>query len=140
MTLQFFCLGEKIRNITVIDLGGALGAFFGFSIPFVSALLILIFLAIYDVIAVYKGPVGKIANSGINQLKGLSFSFIDIQMGLGHLVFYSMLTSTLLFNFIYPIGFYAFAASLMGILAGIYLTFLMLEKREYFPACLSQSF
>ena len=131
--LAIFRLGEKIRNIAVVGLGGALGVFFGFTIPFVSALLILVFLAIYDVIAVYKGPVGKIANSGIDQLKGLSFSFMDIQMGLGDLVFYSMLTGMLLFSFAYPIGFYASIAALLGILAGSYLTFLMLEKKGIFP-------
>ena len=48
-------------------------------------------------------------------------------MGASDLVFYSMLTSTLLFNFIYPIG-YAFAASLMGIRGD--LSYFNVEKRN----------
>ena len=72
--------GNIARNVVVVFLGGALGVFLGWSIPIVSALMILAFLAVYDVIAVYKGPVGKIASSGLDQLKGLSFSFRDSMM------------------------------------------------------------
>jgi len=124
-----FRLGSKVRNAVVICLGGALGVFFGASIPLLSALLILCFLAVYDVFAVYKGPVGKIAHAGLDQLKGLSFSFKDIQMGLGDLVFYSMLSGSMLFNF----GVISYAVSIIGILVGAFLTFLMLEKKGIFP-------
>ena len=59
--LAIFRFGSIARNVAVVALGGALGIFFGFSIPLYSAVIILAFLAVYDVIAVYKGPVGKIA-------------------------------------------------------------------------------
>lgn len=127
--VAIFRLGGNVRNCVVVCLGGALGVFFGASIPLLSALLILCFLAVYDVFAVYKGPVGKIAHAGLDQLKGLSFSFKDIQMGLGDLVFYSMLSGSMLFNF----GVISYAASVVGILAGSLLTFVMLEKKGIFP-------
>jgi presenilin-like A22 family membrane protease len=127
--LAIFRLGNKVRNTVVICLGGALGVFFGASIPVLSALLILCFLAIYDVFAVYYGPVGKIAHAGLDQLKGLSFSFKDIQMGLGDLVFYSMLSGSMLLNF----GVVSYFVSLVGILVGAFLTFVMLEKKGIFP-------
>jgi presenilin-like A22 family membrane protease len=127
--LAIFRMGSKARNTAVICLGGALGMFFGAAIPVLSALLILGFLAIYDVFTVYYGPVGKIAQSGLDQLKGLSFSFKDIQMGLGDLVFYSMLSGSMLFNF----GWVSCLVSLVGILVGSFLTFLMLEKKGIFP-------
>lgn len=127
--LAVFRLGVKARNIAVICLGGALGAFFGNYVPFLSATLILIFLAVYDIFAVYYGPVGKIAHLGLDQLHGLSYSFKEMQMGLGDLVFYSMLAGSMLFNF----GLLACAASLFGILAGAYLTLVMLEKKGMFP-------
>lgn len=129
--LAIFRLGVKARNTAVICIGGALGVFFGASIPLYSALLILAFLAVYDIYAVYRGPVGKIAQSGIDQLSGLSYSFKDIQMGLGDLAFYSMLIGTILFNFNFNI--IPCIASMIGILAGSYLTFIMLEKRSIFP-------
>jgi presenilin-like A22 family membrane protease len=130
--LAIFKLGSVARNVAVIGVGGALGVFFGFSIPLWSAVLILGFLAIYDVVAVYKGPVGKIAtSSGLETLQGLSFSFKDIQMGLGDLVFYSMLTGAMFFSFLpnlWPV-----VASIVGITLGSVLTFYALEKKGLFP-------
>jgi presenilin-like A22 family membrane protease len=127
--LAVFKLGGNARNIGVLVLGGALGVFLGWSIPLVSALLILAFLAVYDVIAVYKGPVGKIASSGLDQLTGLSFSFKDIQMGLGDLVFYSMLCAAMLRWFTWV----SYAISFAGVLAGSFVTFLILERKSMFP-------
>ena len=109
--LAIFKIGGKVANIAIVGLGGALGVFLGNAIPVWSAILILAFLAVYDVIAVYKGPVGKIAESGLDQLKGLSYAFKDIQMGLGDLVFYSMLCAVMLINY----GWVSYAGSLAGI-------------------------
>ena len=131
--LAIFRLGSIPRNIAVIGIGGALGIFFGFSIPLWSSVLILVFLAAYDVYAVYRGPVGKIAQSsgGMDQLQGLSFSFKDIQMGLGDLVFYSMLTGAMFFSFLPSI--LPCLMSIVGIMAGSIITFFMLEKKGIFP-------
>jgi presenilin-like A22 family membrane protease len=130
--LAIFRFGSTARNVVVIGLGGALGIFFGFSIPLWSAVVILAFLGVYDVIAVYRGPVGKIAaSSGLDQLQGLSFSFKDIQMGLGDLVFYSMLTGAMFFSFLPNI--LPTVVSIIGIMAGSIITFFMLEKKGIFP-------
>jgi len=120
---------SQFYNMIVICLGGALGAFLGVSIPTLSAILILSFLAVYDVFAVYQGPIGKIARSGLEQLRGLSFSFKDIQMGLGDLTFYSMLSGHMFFK----IGYYSCLASIIGILFGCLVTFKMLRKAGIFP-------
>jgi presenilin-like A22 family membrane protease len=129
--LAIFRLGSGPRDVVVVCLGGALGMFFGKFIPLWSAVLILAFLAIYDIFAVYKGPVGKIAESGLDQLRGLSFSFKDIQMGLGDLVFYSMLTGTMFFYFLPNI--IPTIAAVVGILAGSIITLYMLESKGIFP-------
>jgi presenilin-like A22 family membrane protease len=121
----------KICDLVVLLLGGALGTFLGFSIPTLSAILILGFLAVYDVFAVYHGPVGKIARSGLDQLRGLSFSFRDIQMGLGDLTFYSMLSGSMLVN--PDFGYISCLASIIGILFGCLLGFKILEKKGMFP-------
>jgi len=120
---------NRISDLVVLSLGGALGAFLGVSIPTRSAILILGFLAVYDVFAVYRGPVGKIANRGLEQLRGLSFSFKDVQMGLGDLTFYSMLISRVLAN----AGPVFCLASTTGVLIGVFLAFKMLEKKGMFP-------
>ncbi len=124
-----FRFGGRASDIIVVGLGGALGVFLGANLNIPTALLILSFLAVYDIFAVYRGPVGKIANSGLEQLRGLSFSFKEIQMGLGDLVFYSLLAGTMFIN----LNLVACVASILGILVGSYLTFLVLEKREVFP-------
>lgn len=129
--LAIFRFGSIARNVAVVALGGALGIFFGFSIPLYSAVLILVFLAVYDVFAVYKGPVGKIAASGLDQLEGLSFSFKDIQMGLGDLVFYSMLMGVMFFSFLNSI--LPTIMAIVGIIAGSVITFFALEKKGLFP-------
>jgi hypothetical protein len=73
--------------------------------------------------------VGKIAHLGIDQLQGLTYSFKEVQMGLGDLVFYSMLSGIMLFNF----GLISCLVSLIGILVGSFLTLVMLEKKGMFP-------
>ncbi len=127
--LAVFKVGGKVSDIVVLGLGGALGAFLGANLNFPTALAILAVIAAYDVIAVYKGPVGKIANEGMDQLRGLAFGFKDIQMGLGDLVFYSLLAGNLFIN-------YSLAASLVSVVAiliGSYITFKVLERRDVFP-------
>jgi presenilin-like A22 family membrane protease len=122
-----FC--NKVSDLIVLFLGGALGAFLGASISTLSVTLILCFLAVYDAFAVYFGPLGKIARSGMEQLRGLSFSFRDVQMGLGDLTFYSMLSGHILFNF----SLFSCLASIIGILFGCFLAFKMLERKGVFP-------
>ena len=130
--LAIFRLGSMPRNIVVVCLGGALGIFFAKYVPMSSAIVLLVFLAVYDIIAVYKGPVGKIAqSSGLDVLQGLSFSFKDIQMGLGDLVFYSMMMGVMVFSF--PQSILPTAATVVGILAGSIITFFALEKKDIFP-------
>ncbi len=124
-----FRIHSKLSTLVVLFFGGALGTFLGVSIPTLSAVLILGFLAVYDVFAVYRGPVGKIARVGLDQLRGLSVSFKDIQMGLGDLTFYAMLSGHMLLYF----GFVSCLASIVGILIGCALSFKMLEKKGMFP-------
>lgn len=124
-----FRLGGKACIVTVILLGGALGSFLGVVIPTLSAVLILVFLAVYDAFAVYYGPIGKIAHIGIEQLRGLALSYRNVQIGLGDLTFYSMLSGHMLFNF----GLVPCFVSICGILAGCILAFAMLQKLGVFP-------
>jgi presenilin-like A22 family membrane protease len=121
---------SRASEVAVLLLGGGLGAFLGFSIPTLSAVLILFALAVYDVFAVYRGAVGKIAHSGLDQLRGLSFTFKDVQMGLGDLTFYSLLASLVFaksMNLVY------LTASIAGVLLGVFIAFKMLERKGIFP-------
>ena len=125
----FFGRKSKLGDFIVLLLGGALGALLGACIQTLSTGLILCFLAVYDAFAVYRGPVGKIARTGLEKLRGLSFSFRDIQMGLGDLTFYSMLVGHMLLYF----GFFPCLASMAGVFIGCFLAFKMLEREGVFP-------
>jgi len=117
------------REIIVLLIGGGLGAFLGLTIPTLSAIFILLLLAVYDVVAVFYGPVGKIASHGLEDLPGIAFSFKDVHVGLGDLTFYSMLISHALIYF----GGKACAFSVVGVLLGSFLAFKLLEKKGMFP-------
>jgi presenilin-like A22 family membrane protease len=120
----------RASEVAVLLLGGGLGAFLGISIPTLSAILILFALAIYDVFAVYRGAVGKIAHSGLDQLRGLSFTFKDVQMGLGDLTFYSLLASLVFTKSMSPVY---IATSIAGVLLGTFIAFKMVERKGIFP-------
>jgi hypothetical protein len=59
----------------------------------------------------------------------MSFSFRDIQMGLGDLVFYSMLCAAML-RWLNPLS---YLVSFVGVVGGSLVTFFMLEKKGIFP-------
>lgn len=125
----FFGTRSRLGDFMVLLLGGALGTLLGACIQTLSTVLILCFLAIYDAFAVFRGPIGKIARVGLEKLRGLSFSFRDIQMGLGDLTFYSMLVGHMLLYF----GVFPCLASMVGVLIGCFLAFKMLERGGIFP-------
>lgn len=127
--LGIFVLRGTVQKVVGVILGGATGAFLGAFIPMLSGVFVLIMLAIYDVVAVYRGPIGKIVSEKVDHLRAMSVSFMNVQIGLGDLTFYSMLVSHALLNF----GWKACAAAFLGVLAGSYLALKMLERKGMFP-------
>ncbi len=126
---QVFLKKGRFCGFLLLALGGATGTLLGASIPLFSAVLVLALLAVYDVIAVFHGPVGKIAAKGLEHLPGISFSFKDIQVGLGDLTFYSMLVSRIFLSF----GWETCVPAAFGVLLGAFLSFKMVEKKGMFP-------
>jgi hypothetical protein len=114
----------------IIAIGGLTGTFLGVSIPTLTAIVLLLFLAAYDLFAVYRGPIGKIAQStDLEDFTGAVFTYGDLTVGMGDMVFYSMLASNAMMNF----GTLPFFAAAAGLIAGAYLGFKMLEGRDMFP-------
>jgi presenilin-like A22 family membrane protease len=106
------------------------GAFLGVSIPMLTAIVLLLALAAYDLFAVYKGPIGKMAQSAdLEEFTGAVFTYGDLTVGMGDMVFYSMLASISMINF----GTLPFFAAAVGVIVGAYLGFKMLEGRDMFP-------
>ena len=124
-----FIAKKRVYGFIVICVGGALGALLGASIPTFSAFLILAFLAVYDVFAVFRGPVGKIAKEGLSDLRGISLPFYEVEIGLGDLTFYALFVTHVLINF----GQVPAVSVTLGILVGCYLSLKMLEQKKLFP-------
>jgi hypothetical protein len=114
----------------IIIIGGMTGTFLGVSIPTLTAVVLLLALAAYDLFAVYKGPIGKMAEAtDLEEFTGAVFTYGDLTVGMGDMVFYSMLASISMINF----GFLPFIATAFGVVIGAYLGFKMLEGRDMFP-------
>lgn len=114
----------------IVVLGGMTGTFLGVSIPTLTAIALLLALAAYDLFAVYKGPIGKMAQStDLEEFTGAVFTYGDLTVGMGDMVFYSMLASISMINFGLP----SFVAAAFGLVIGAYLGFKMLEGRDMFP-------
>jgi len=121
---------ETVRILSVTIVGSLTGTFLGASIPTLTAIVLLAALAIYDLVSVYRGPIGKIAEiADLEEFKGAVFTVGDLTVGMGDLVFYSMLVSNAMISF----GILAYLGTFVGVAAGSYLGFKMLERREVFP-------
>ncbi|MEM3736789.1 MAG: hypothetical protein QXJ75_01675 [Candidatus Bathyarchaeia archaeon] len=121
---------KRLRLVTMLLAGSSLGALLGFSSTTLTAFTVLLALAAYDVFAVFKGPLGKMVSiRGDRAVKGLMMPFGDLSIGLGDLVFYSMLIS----HIYLALGVTPFLTGMLGLLLGAYLTFKQLEKRTIFP-------
>ena len=118
------------RLLAVIIVGSLTGTFLGASIPGLTAIVLLAALAVYDLISVYRGPIGKIAEmTDLEEFKGAVFTVGDLTIGMGDIVFYSMLVSTAMIN----LGTLAYLGGFTGVAAGSFLGFKLLERREVLP-------
>jgi presenilin-like A22 family membrane protease len=121
---------EHIRLASVTVIGSLTGTFLGASIPTLTAVVLLAALAVYDFVSVYRGPIGKIAQmADLEEFKGAAFTVGNLTIGMGDLVFYSMLVSNAMISF----GLLAYVGAFAGVAAGSFLGFKMLERREVFP-------
>jgi presenilin-like A22 family membrane protease len=130
----FAILGKRrnLRRGVTLVVSSGLGALLGYSIPTLSAVMILLALSAYDVFAVFKGPLGKMAKYLGDEESGLSafiFTYGELKIGLGDLVFYSMLTSHSLIFF----GVAPFLGAMAGVLIGVYIVLKMVENHRMFP-------
>jgi len=137
----------SVKNAALLLYGSFIGAFLGIVLPTWTAFLLIGILSIYDIIAVFRGPIKKIIemtenDEDRNLPMDLTYATRNWEIGLGDLAFYSMLsTHTLLLGFrldfliefnllgaIIPC-----ASTTFGILLGAYITFKLLKKRSLLP-------
>ncbi len=131
IALTIFGKAKRYQLIGVTLIGALTGIFLGYSIGPLTALVLIGALVIYDIVAVFRGPVGALAKSiEDGDLPGAVFTYGDLTIGMGDMVFYSLVATTAL---VYFGGILSFFGAAIGVLAGTYLGFKALSKYEMFP-------
>jgi len=128
--LTIFAKGQFRQLSGVTALGALTGVFLGYSIGPVTALVLVGALVVYDTVAVFRGPVGALAKAvEAGDLPGAMYTYGELTIGMGDLVFYSLVATTAMVYF----GPFSFLGAGLGILAGSYLGFRALSRYEMFP-------
>ncbi len=124
-----FAKNTRLQLVGVVLLSALTGVFLGRNIDPLTALVLAGALVVYDIVAVFRGPVGALAKTmEPGDLPGAMFNYQELSIGMGDMVFYSLLAMTALL-----FGPLSFLGAGIGILAGTFLGFKALQKFDMFP-------
>jgi hypothetical protein len=141
---------QGIHNIVVVIFGVLIGSYLASLIPTWTSLIILMGFSLYDIYSVRKGPIKEMMQQAdpdvaSGDLVDVDIDDISIDIGIGDLAFYSMLTSITLISaewggpglvaisgnpFLYIIP---FAAAIVGVLIGAWISFELVKKNKILP-------
>jgi hypothetical protein len=123
-----------LATILLAFVGAEVGSFFAETLPQWTALALPIVFSIYDIYAVFRGPLKALigTNPGI-ALVGMSIRAGEFTLGLGDIVFYTLLPSLALFEFYPKFGFLPAALTIVAIEVGMMTTLFLLSKRRLLP-------
>ena len=110
--------------------GAEVGSFLAETLPSWTALALPIAFSIYDIYAVFKGPLKSLIGTAPNvALVGMSIKAGEFTLGLGDVVFYTMLPSLAYFQWGIGVALYTVVAIDVGMIITLYL----LSKRRLLP-------
>lgn len=109
--------------------GAGAGVTLGSSMPFWTAIVLLVSISAYDVLAVLRGHLGALKEQELESLRGFVVEYGGLMIGLGDIFFYALLTSFATLR----VGLLAGVGGTLGILAGYVLTLKLLERRGMLP-------
>jgi hypothetical protein len=141
---------QRVHNIVVVIFGVLIGSYLPLVIGTWTALVILMGFSLYDIYSVRHGPIKEMMQQvdpagSTGDLQGIDLDDITIDIGIGDLAFYSMLTSITLISaewggpalaavmsnpFLY---FIPFAAAVVGVLIGAWISFELVKKNKILP-------
>jgi hypothetical protein len=114
--------------------GAEVGSFFAETLPPATALLLPIAFSLYDIYAVFRGPLKALVGVNPNiALAGMSIKAGEFTLGLGDIVFYTMLPSLALFKFGPQFGVFPALFTILAIDAGMVVTLFLLSRRRLLP-------
>lgn len=121
---------SKLLGVLLGFISGEVGSFFASTLPLLTALLLPAAFAVYDIYAVFRGPLKQLISAAPGSaLEGVSVKVGDFTIGLGDNVFYAMLPSLALF---YSKLVYALV-TMVAVDAGVLITLSLLSKRRILP-------
>lgn len=125
-----------VKNVTWLStvilafVGAEVGSFFAESLPPLTALVLPAAFALYDIYAVFRGPLKQLLGTAPNiALVGMSIKAGAFTLGLGDIVFYTMLPSLALLVGGYGAALY----TILAIDAGVLVTLFLLSRRRLLP-------
>jgi len=129
-----------LSTSVIAFVGAEVGSFFA-TFPLATALLLPIAFSIYDIYAVFRGPLKSLIGTGEKvALVGMSIRAGEFTLGLGDVVFYTMLPSLPLAQLVAPVSSIATAAAAKAAFAtltmidvGVVATLFLLSRRRLLP-------
>ncbi len=140
---------RRRKNTSLMVLSGILGGFMAVTLPTWTVLIVLLLLSAYDIYAVFYGPIKEITSMSVRGspavveprdiFSSLVYQGKEWELGMGDLVFYSLLTShAAYYGFTNPVmGELSWALFLfpvlLSLLVGFYITERLLERIPLLP-------
>ena len=111
-------------------LSAEVGSYFASTLPLITALLFPIAFSLYDVYAVFRGPLRELVSAAPASALGvISVKAGEFTIGLGDTVFYSMLPSLA----VYQLNLIDAAVTVAAVDAGMVFTLYLLTKKKLLP-------
>jgi hypothetical protein len=119
-----------LSSAVLAFVGAEVGSFFAETLPPATALILPIAFSLYDIYAVFRGPLKALIGVNPNiALMGMSIKAGEFTLGLGDIVFYTMLPSLALFK----LGIFPSIYTILAIDAGMVFTLYLLSKKRLLP-------
>ena len=119
-----------LSTVILAFVGAEVGSFFAETLPLATALILPIAFSVYDVYAVFRGPLRQLLGTAPNiALVGMSVRAGEFTLGLGDIVFYTMLPSLALFYLTPAMS----VATIVAIDAGVLGTLILLSRQRLLP-------
>jgi hypothetical protein len=126
--VALFAMSVRYRNLILLApvvtglLSAEVGSYFASAIPLYTALILPLVFAVYDIYAVFAGPLKQLVKVAPDQvLSAVTSQLGEFSIGTGDTIFYSMLPALALFQFNLYDALYTLAAVDVGVVITLYL-------------------
>jgi hypothetical protein len=129
----FFARRPWVSTAVLGFIGAEVGSFFAQTLPVSTALVLPVAFSLYDIYAVFRGPLKQLigTSSGV-ALAGMSVKLGEFTLGLGDVVFYTMLPS-LAFTAVAGPSLAASFSTIVAIDVGVVATLFLLTRKKLLP-------